>query len=366
MSNDERRDARTRAGGLISVTAPVRVADVGGWTDTWFSVTGAVCSIAMGPGVEVTVESSIESSVEPKQSSNDSQEAPLLELVDFGEAFLLDPSGRSQLSTRHPVLGQIVAVHLATETTVSRIRVRSAVPAGSSLGTSAAVGVALIAGIRAAADELPDAIELARLAHEAETGAGLEAGVQDHVGAALGGVSLIRVAFPRFVAEPIPLAERTIEWIARSARTVFLGRHDSSTTHRMVIDQLQRVADPSSVAELVELRQAAYAAADALRADDRHAYGLALLRSVEAQRGLHPDLIGPGAQQLIELALAHGGAAKVNGAGGHGGSVTLFGPEGDESTAQFDKALQELVATIEGAALLHLAPSSAGVQVTRV
>jgi D-glycero-alpha-D-manno-heptose-7-phosphate kinase len=34
-------------------TAPVRIADVGGWTDTWFGSPGRVCHLAVGPGVRV-------------------------------------------------------------------------------------------------------------------------------------------------------------------------------------------------------------------------------------------------------------------------------------------------------------------------
>jgi hypothetical protein len=35
------------------VHVPVRVCDVGGWTDTWFAHHGLVCSLAVGPGVSV-------------------------------------------------------------------------------------------------------------------------------------------------------------------------------------------------------------------------------------------------------------------------------------------------------------------------
>ncbi len=30
---------------------PVRAADAGGWTDTWFAGHGVVCSVALGPAV---------------------------------------------------------------------------------------------------------------------------------------------------------------------------------------------------------------------------------------------------------------------------------------------------------------------------
>lgn len=46
-------DARPRA---VRAHAPVRVCDVGGWTDTWFGSPGQVCSVAVSPGVEVLAE----------------------------------------------------------------------------------------------------------------------------------------------------------------------------------------------------------------------------------------------------------------------------------------------------------------------
>ncbi|MBU4179404.1 MAG: hypothetical protein KJ625_05615, partial [Actinobacteria bacterium] len=36
--------------GVIFSRAPVRINDLGGWTDTWFSGTGKVLSTAVSPG----------------------------------------------------------------------------------------------------------------------------------------------------------------------------------------------------------------------------------------------------------------------------------------------------------------------------
>ena len=38
---------------ILEATAPVRIADCGGWTDTWFAKVGLVCSIAVEPGIRV-------------------------------------------------------------------------------------------------------------------------------------------------------------------------------------------------------------------------------------------------------------------------------------------------------------------------
>lgn len=348
-------DDRTHVARRIVATAPVRIADVGGWTDTWFAQRGLVCSLAVGPGVTVVAD------VSDVMRSHPS--APRLHLADFQTSFSLDEDGCSALFIEHPVLGEIVHRHLTADSPIGSLHISSAVPAGSSLGTSAAVGVALIAAIRAASGHRDTTSELARLAHDAETGAGLQSGVQDHVGAAFGGASLIAVSYPDFAVSPIELAPVTRRWLGDGLRTVFLGRHDSSGTHRMVIDQLQQVGNAAAAPELEALREAATDAAEALRTDNRRAYGDALLRTVEAQRGLHADLIGQGAQQLIDLARDMGGAAKVNGAGGHGGSVTLLAPPDPAAAASFDKKLAAVIALLPGARLLDLHLQGSGVRV---
>jgi D-glycero-alpha-D-manno-heptose-7-phosphate kinase len=54
-----------------------------------------------------------------------------------------------------------------------------------------------------------------------------------------------------------------------------------------------------------------------------------MIENTEAQRSLHPELIGASHQQIIDIAKEHGALGwKVNGAGGEGGSVTLLsGPD---------------------------------------
>ena len=37
----------------INAVAPIRIADIGGWTDTWFAGHGVVCNIAVSPCVDV-------------------------------------------------------------------------------------------------------------------------------------------------------------------------------------------------------------------------------------------------------------------------------------------------------------------------
>jgi len=76
---------------------------------------------------------------------------------------------------------------------------------------------------------------------------------------------------------------------------------------------------------LQELRLTAPRSRDAIYTGDFGALGQAMIDNHEAQRGLHPALISPDADRIIEIARDHGVIGwKVNGAGGDGGSLTLL------------------------------------------
>ena len=40
----------------MNAVAPIRICDIGGWTDTWFAGFGAVFNIAVYPYVEVQIQ----------------------------------------------------------------------------------------------------------------------------------------------------------------------------------------------------------------------------------------------------------------------------------------------------------------------
>lgn len=307
-------------------TAPVRVADVGGWTDTWFAERGAVCNVAVGPGARVVVTAR-------------SDDAVVVTAPQVDDTTLLR-----------------LAVEQAGATSVD-VLVSTAVPPGSSLGSSAAVLVALVGALAVAmGEEAPDPDEVARRAHHVETVvAGRESGVQDHVAAAHGGVSWVEVGpFPewrrRSVAAPAGLSERLV--------TVHLGgAHDSSALHRAVIESAE-AGDGRVHNVLAELTTLAEDAMTALELDDLDVWGRILTEATEGQARLHPDLVGAEARAVGAVAMAHGAAGwKVNGAGGRGGSVTLVAPADPQRRAALVAALPPT------ATILDLVPTD-GLQVT--
>jgi D-glycero-alpha-D-manno-heptose-7-phosphate kinase len=334
--------------GLLFVRAPIRLADVGGWTDTWFARFGSVCCLAAGPAVTVKL----------RVSTNGRQEFPAaLRMPDVGVFCTIDDASLERLRVAHPMVAEVLSRHWNTGFGVAEILVTSGVPPGSSLGTSASVGVALVKALTLISGDDHPAAEIAALAHDAEIGAGLESGVQDHVAAAFGGALHIDVRYPSFNATPISLSNQLWQELSNRLCVLMLGRHDSSATHRQVIARL--ADDASTSSEFETLRGLAEDAANALRAEDIDAYCSVLNASVPAQAALHPDLIGPVAVELHELVSRRGGAIKVNGAGGYGGSISVVLPA-DPSGAEVVLGALRAVAT-DSRELLDVRPTRTGV-----
>src|SRR5690606_34560147 len=114
---------------------PVRVADVGGWTDTWFGSPGRVCHLAVGPGVQV------EAALVPGSSGG----RPVhLSAPDVGIDLLVGPSDDGRWTApgpgTEPLLEHAVAAVLEDvelpDGLIVELEVSAAVPPGASLGTS--------------------------------------------------------------------------------------------------------------------------------------------------------------------------------------------------------------------------------------
>ena len=72
----------------IKASAPVRVCDNGGWTDTWFGGPGRVLNIAVTPGVEVSIDAAT------------GPDPVVLDAESFGDRYSIVP-GVSRVA-RHP------------------------------------------------------------------------------------------------------------------------------------------------------------------------------------------------------------------------------------------------------------------------
>ncbi|MGD0945765.1 MAG: GHMP kinase [Acidimicrobiales bacterium] len=326
---------------MIEASAPVRICDNGGWTDTWFGAPGRVLNIAVTPRVEVAI---------CRTAGPD----PLVLVAEsFCDRYPVVP-GVSRVA-RHPLLEAAIdafppPAHLPLE-----ISIRSAVPAGCSTGTSASVAVALLGGLAATRCEQLSPREVAYAAHRLEVEVlGVESGIQDQLSAAFGGINYLEIEpYPEATVQALPNWEE----LGPRLTLVFLGRaHDSGAVHRQVIERVGRHG--SGV--FSQLRDAATAARDAVLAQDLDAFGRAMIANTEAQRSLHPELVGVDATRVIEIATTQGALGwKINGAGGDGGSVTIL-----SATRRAKEELERHIAELDTRyRVLPIQVSEAGLQV---
>ena len=299
----------------IHATAPIRICDNGGWTDTWAARRGQVFNIAVRPLVAVRIDvypaGSRASRVVLDAQNYGMRYAPALDAATWGP---------------HPLLEAAFREIRPPDDVDIEVTIRSEAPAGASTGTSAAAVVALLGALDRLADGRRAAHDIARAAHAVETvHLGRQCGVQDQLCSAFGGVNFIEIAeYPAAVVSPLPLADSVRHELQRRLALIYLGRpHSSSTVHEKVVRDLERQGPECP--QLGALRTAAVRARDALLARDLDGLGRAMRDNTAAQAELHADLVHRDAWRVIEIAAAHGAAGwKVNGAGGDGGSITLL------------------------------------------
>jgi len=303
---------------IVNAVAPIRVCDIGGWTDTWFSGHGKVFNVAVSPYVEVQV------GVHPIGTLRD---RVALVTENFGDRYTFDPSSPPG---RHPLLEIAVGeVGLPDDASVE-INVYSKVPAGCATGTSAAATVALVGALDFLTPGQLTPYETARTAHRIETERlGVQSGIQDQLCAAYGGVNYIEMSsYPHASVTQLSVPSRVWWEMERRLVLLFLGRtHVSSKVHERMIARLE--VEGEEAPQLERLRQAARDARDAFCREDFGDLGRVMIENTEAQAELHPELVSSEAHVAIGVAARHGALGwKVNGAGGEGGSLTILcGPD---------------------------------------
>lgn len=295
----------------VVATAPTRICDCGGWTDTWFAGHGAVLHIAITPGVRVRIDAAEPETAPPSVT---------IRLDNYGEQYSF---ASDRPPWRHPLIEMALTAYPVPDRGLD-VAVSSDMPPGASTGTSASLAVALIAALSGLRGESLSPGQLARAAHRLETERlGLQSGIQDQIAAAYGGINFVEIApYPdAHVTAVVPEPEIQAALDDRLL-LIYLGRaHRSTDVHDDVIRSLR---DGTNLA-LDSLRRAATEARDALLNGDLDAFGAALVANTEAQQRLHPSLVGPDARRLIELAASSGALGwKVNGAGGEGGTIAVL------------------------------------------
>jgi len=300
---------------VINSVAPIRICDNGGWTDTWFAEYGAIFNIGVYPYAEAQLKVLRRDEVDDRI---------VIHAENYGERFPVQPGNREW--NHHPLLEAAVEYMDVPDDVAFEVAIYSEAPAGASTGTSAAVTVALIGSLDMLTPGRMTPYEVAQTAQKIETEMlAQQCGIQDQLCSAFGGINFIGMyQYPQASVSQLHVPDSTWWELEKRLVLVFLGKaHSSSDVHETVIADLEGA--PTDSPKLEDLRQTAAKSRDAVYAGDFASLGRAMIENTEAQTRLHPTLVGAEAQQLIELAQAHGALGwKVNGAGGDGGSLTLL------------------------------------------
>jgi D-glycero-alpha-D-manno-heptose-7-phosphate kinase len=336
---------------VIHARAPLRINDLGGWTDTWFAGRGRVLNLAVHPAVEVEIR------VFPNPRRLRSRVE--IRAENYGERFVFDPDRPRK--EPHGLLQFAVAALPPGLPERLEISIYSAVPAGISIGTSASVCVGLIGALDELRGGKAGRRKIARLAHLVETeGLGLQSGLQDQIAAAWGGISMIEMsAYPKARVTPVRLAPGIRSELERRLILVYLGApHRSSSMHEEVIAALE--AGGPGMKYIRAMSEIPLSARRSLEGGDFVSYGRYMILNNECQRGLHPGLVSRYADAVAAVARAHGAVGwKVNGAGGEGGSMTILAPAADARRREMVRTIEGLNRGIRG---IPVALSPAGVE----
>lgn len=306
----------------IHATAPIRINDIGGWTDTWFSKQGKVLNTAVFPPVEVRIR--------VMENKDQLDQRIFIQLENYGEALWINPEKPSY--DHHPLIQGAVNSLAIPEDMMLHITLFSHVPAGSSTGTSASVCVALLGALDYITGRNLSAHEIAYLAHRVETEKlNLQSGIQDQLAAAYGGICYVDMyAYPEAKVTKLDIDETLRRELDLRLLLIYLGQsHKSSAIHEKVIAFLEEKGAQYSI--IKQLRALAVKAKDHLLEGDLVSFGEVMIQNNECQRALREGLISEEANSVIRIAKKFKALGwKVNGAGGKGGSLTILSSKDDD------------------------------------
>jgi D-glycero-alpha-D-manno-heptose-7-phosphate kinase len=298
----------------VYATAPLRISFVGGGTDFphyYEEHGGAVLSATIDHHVRVTIT----------------------------------PRNDRQVTVRSLDPGHLVEYHLddgphydgvmdLAKAAIERIGVASGVdvdirsdaPAGSGLGGSSALVVAMAAGLAALGDIHMTADRLARLSYSIERDdLGITGGFQDQYATAFGGFNLIEFARHGVTVSPVKLDEETLSTLEARLLLCYTGsvRRNVGIIERQIA--LWREGREETRMGLKELHELAFVMRDAVEAGDADELGVRLRDAFESKRRMNPSITEhTSIDAMLELAQAAGATGgKVCGAGG-GGYLLLY------------------------------------------
>ena len=296
-----------RVSAKIITRAPTRIDFGGGWTDVppySDEMGGFVCNLAIARYATVTIEP-------PSSATRGHEHAQVAASGTSADRSIAEAAARR--------FGM----------TDARIDVKSDFPLGAGLGGSSAAGVATVAALAAARDEVMHPSEIAELSRAIEIGdLGVPGGRQDHYAAAYGGALGLRFSAAGVEVRRIPLDEELRAELEQRCIVIYTGKSRISGETIEAVLGAYRNRESRVLAALDRMRATAESMAEALAARDVDALADLVAEQWRHQRSLHPAIPTPLIDEIIARGAAAGAiGAKALGASG-GGCVLLIATRG--------------------------------------
>jgi D-glycero-alpha-D-manno-heptose-7-phosphate kinase len=303
---------------MITVTAPTRVDLAGGTSDIY------PLYLFMGGGCTVNAAVTVSSSVRFVTSAG-----ATIRIVseDLGES--RETPSVEDLPTDGPLglLGR--AVKACPPPTGLEMTTRNTAPAGSGLGASSALLVAVVAGLMRLRGEEATPEQVVDLAADIETAAiAVPTGKQDHIAAAFGGVSLIQFGYRNYLRTSLPQGSIDRERLQSMMILTFTGEARFSGTNNWEITRSYIDGDAAVRRSLHQIRDVARDLCRTLTDGRWEDVPGLVAREWDIRRTLAPGVSTPRIDAMMAAASQAGAqASKVCGAGGGGCMLTLAPPE---------------------------------------
>ena len=294
----------------ILARAPVRICDIGGWTDTWFYPEGAIFNFCVDLYSYVRIIKNEQKSIRIFAENLGKS----VEVLNFKE---IKYDGKLDLL-------KAAVKRMEIEDGIS-IHVRADAPPGCGTGTSASVAVALISALATYKGSSLNQNEIAILAHKLEIEElGLESGVQDQYAASFGGINFMEINYPSVKITKITINEKKVFELESQFILVYLSSRNSSEMHNAVIENYKK-GDADTLKSFDIMKECAYDMKNAINADIVD-IGNVMNRNWEAQKKLHSLMVNPIINKAEKISKRNGAIGfKCNGAGGGGTAIILAG-----------------------------------------
>lgn len=199
-------------------------------------------------------------------------------------------------------------------------------PAGSGLGTSSTVMVAILKALAKWKNEELEGYELADLAYEVERiDLGISGGYQDQYAATFGGFNFIEFhGRNNVVVNPLRIRKEIINELQYNMLLCYTGGIHVSA--KIIDDQVKNYRKKDGFAAMCEVKQLAYDMKDALLKGQLNEFGRLLDDGWEAKKRMSSKITNPQIDMLYEEAKRAGAlGGKLLGAGG-GGFLLIYCP----------------------------------------